>query len=122
MDAEKVSDLKTRGVGLAIAVVGGLLLNLEVFGALRAAEAHEPSIRTSFVLVAAGPIFLLLGLLMAVFGSSALGSSGVIGRRVRGADGQPSRVLGWVVVILLFAPGMALYVWLQIRLGALGFE
>lgn len=122
MDVEKKRDLATRGIGLVLVGVGGLFLQLEVFSVLREAEAHESSISTSLLGVAAGPIFLMFGLLMLLFGSSALGGDGVIGRRVRGADGQPSQVLGWVVVILLFMPGFALFLWLQLRLHALGFD
>lgn len=122
MDAAKKSDLATRAVGLAFAGLGGLFLELHVFSVLREAKAHESSISTSLLGVAVGPIFLLLGLLLFLFGSSALGPDGVIGRRVRGADGKPSRVLGWVVVIALFMPGFALFLWLQLRLRELGFE
>jgi hypothetical protein len=121
MDAARVTDLKARGLGLAVAGLGGLLLRLEVFGALGDAESHASSVSVSLTLLVLSTALVLLGLLLVLFGSSAVGPSGILGRRVRGADGKPSRVLGVLVVLVLFAPGIAIYAWLQLRLHELGY-
>jgi hypothetical protein len=122
VDAARVNDLKARGLGLVLAGLGGFLLRLEVFGVLDEVEAHASSVHVSPTMLLLPSALVVLGLLLIVLGASVIGPHGVLGRWVRGGATEPSRLRGAAVVLLLFVPGIAIYVWLQLHLHELGFH
>lgn len=121
MESAKTTDLKARGAGLALVAIGGWLLKYGFFDVLRDAEANAPRVSTSMKAVLVAPAFVMLGLLLVVIGAPGDGSSGAGRYFVRASD-RKLTPLGWVLTMLTLAPGLVLYLWLQERLSALGFE
>ena len=116
----KMTDLKARGAGVALAACGAFLLKLGFFNVLHDAESGASSVSTSMkaVLIAPGAIFL--GLALLVMGAPGDGSTR-IGRHFTDASTRKLKPLGWLLVILFLLPGLGLYLWLQSRLSELGF-
>ncbi len=121
MESAKATDLKARGAGIALLGIGGWLLKVSFFDVLCDAEANAPKVSTSMKALLLSPAFVMFGLLLIVIGAPGDGSSGVGRYFVRAAD-RKLTPLGWMLALLTLAPGLVLYLWLQDRLSALGFE
>src|SRR5690349_3261249 len=55
-------------------------------------------------------------------GASTIGPHGVVGRWARAGKAEPSPLRGALAVLVLFTPGIVIYIWLQLRLHELGFR
>jgi hypothetical protein len=121
MDAAKTLDLKARAGGVALAACGAFLLKTGFFDVLRDAEAGAAHVSTSMKAVLVAPAFMMFGLLLMVIGAPGDGGSG-IGRHFTNAADRKLKPLGWVLAIATLLPGLVLYLWLDSRLSALGFE
>lgn len=121
MDAAKTLDLKARAGGVALTACGAFLLKTGFFDVLRDAEAGAAHVSTSMKAVLIAPVFVLFGVLLMVIGAPGDGGSG-FGRHFINASDRKLKPLGWVLAMVTLLPGLVLYLWLDSRLSALGFE
>lgn len=115
------NDTKARLAGIGLVAVGAFLFKLGFLDVLRAAEAHAPSVSTSTKAVGVAPGFALLGLLLVVIGAPGDGSAGP-SRYIVNASDRRLKPLGWLIVAVVFAPGLVLWLWLSARLRELGYD
>jgi hypothetical protein len=119
MNEAPMSGVKVRGAGLVLIAASGLLFKFSFLDVLRDAAAHESSVNSSLTALVFAPIALLLGLAALVLGG---GANDALGGWFKGPDGQPKRARQVLAVVVLMAPGVLLYLWLQVRLSELGFK
>lgn len=123
MDAATTLDLKARAGGVALVACGAFLLKIGFFDVLRDAEAGAAHVSTSMKAVLVAPAFVMFGLLLMVIGAPGDGGSGSgFGRHISNASTRKLKPLGWALVIVTLLPGLVMYLWLDSRLSALGFE
>jgi hypothetical protein len=121
MTASTTTNLKARGGGLVLALVGGYLFKSSFLDVLRQAESSAPRVTSSMKALIVAPMFLLMGLLLIAIGAPGDGSSGM-GRHVIRASDRRLKPLGWILVGAMLVPGLVLYIWLQSHLASLGYE
>jgi hypothetical protein len=112
------SATRVRFSGALLFGMGAILAKIGVLDVLSDARTHQARTLGLSKGVAFIPVFLLLGGLMLVGGANVTGWGKRFERRPDGS--RPPAA--WVLGLVLAAPGLALYFWLQKALGDLGYK
>lgn len=115
------SGFKEKVGGAALLACGALLLKVSVVNPLAEAAQGGSHVSYSGKGVVLVPGLLLLGACLLVLPTNSVWR--FLSRpSLRDPATNRATPLGWGVIVLFFAPGLVLYVWMQKRLRELGYH